>query len=88
MIVACIFFTPHANTRIFGSAYSLGYQSVNISTLYIGMGMLASGWWSWKQVSYRWKIAVGTCLGALGCLLMATTYWVEGSARTGLFWAA
>jgi len=70
-----------------GSAYTLGYQDVNISTLYVGMGTLASGWWSYKQASNRIKIALGTVFGALGCLLMAITYWCDNEARTGLYWA-
>ena len=41
-----IFFTPHANTRPIANAFALGYNSVNISTLYVGYGVMVVLWWA------------------------------------------
>lgn len=44
-VSSMIFFTPHANTRPIANAFSLSYEGVNISTLYVGYGVMAVLWW-------------------------------------------
>ena len=85
IIAGCVFFTPHANSRIVASAFKLGYQGVNATTLYVGMGLIALAYWIFKPVSYRFKIFTSFIAGLIAAILMIICYWSSPDSRKTLY---
>ena len=67
---------------MFLNAYDLDYRGVNISTLYVGYGLLTFvPWLVTVNFNYKYKIAIGTILYLAGSTLMVISPWFEGNSK-------
>ena len=70
------------NSRVFSSAYNLGYRGVNISTLYVGYGLLIFvPWLTTVNMNYKFKVAFGNIFYLAGAILMAISIWFKGNSK-------